>query len=191
VTQRQRAFAAVANVIPGIWNVPGAIGMMDDLVDLVEKQQPQTRQIGPEGVKLIQDFEGYEPTSYKDPGTGWEPFTGGWGTTRDEDGNPLQLGVTWPKERWTALFTRDLQKYADEVSKAIGDAPTTQNQFDALVSFHYNTGAIGRATLTKRHVAGAHDDAAREFAKWNKAGGRVLAGLTRRRKAEAELYARS
>lgn len=70
----------------------------------------------------------------------------------------------------------------------IGTAPTTAHQFDALVSFHYNTGAIARATLTRKHLAGDHAGAAREFARWNRAGGRVLKGLVRRRAAEAELY---
>ena len=74
------------------------------------------------------------------------------------------------------------------MTRAIGEAPTSQAQFDALVSFHYNTGAIGRATLTRRHRAGDHAGAAREFARWNRAGGRVLAGLVRRRAAEAALY---
>ena len=63
-------------------------------------------------------------------------------------------------------------------------------QFDALVSFHYNTGAIGRATLTKLHRAGDYGGAARQFARWNRAGGRVMVGLTRRRAAEAALYRR-
>jgi hypothetical protein len=66
--------------------------------------------------------------------------------------------------------------------------PLEPSQFDALVSFHYNTGAIGRATLTKRHLAGDYAGAAREFARWNRAAGQVLKGLTRRRAAEAELY---
>ena len=87
-----------------------------------------------------------------------------------------------------ARLEADLVKYADEVSRAIGDARTTQHQFDALVSFHYNTGAIATATLTKKHKAGDYAGAAKEFARWNKSGGRVMAGLTRRRAAEAELY---
>ena len=98
--------------------------------------------------------------------------------------------MVWTKAQCDARFAEDMQRYASDVSRAIGAAPTTQNQFDALVSFHYNTGAIGRATLTKLHNAGKFADAAKEFAKWNKAGGRVMAGLTRRRKAEAELYAK-
>jgi GH24 family phage-related lysozyme (muramidase) len=74
------------------------------------------------------------------------------------------------------------------VAAAVGNAPTTQNQFDALVSFHYNTGAIGRATLTKKHIAGEFAEAAAEFARWNMAAGKVMRGLVRRREAEAELY---
>ncbi|MEL6487387.1 MAG: glycoside hydrolase family protein, partial [Pseudomonadota bacterium] len=54
--------------------------------------------------------------------------------------------------------------------------------------FHYNTGAIARATLTKRHVAGDYEGAANEFKRWNKAAGRVLKGLTRRRMEETQLY---
>lgn len=79
-------------------------------------------------------------------------------------------------------------RYANGVARAIGDAPTTQAQFDAMVSFHYNTGAIGRATLTRKHVTRDYAGAAAEFARWNKAGGRVLKGLVRRRTAEAALY---
>ena len=75
------------------------------------------------------------------------------------------------------------------MADALGEAPTTQAQFDALVSFHYNTGAIARATLTRLHRAGDHAGALREFARWNRAGGRVLRGLIRRRAAEAQVYA--
>jgi GH24 family phage-related lysozyme (muramidase) len=83
-----------------------------------------------------------------------------------------------------------MQRYADAVSRAIGNAPTTQNQFDALVSFHYNTGAIATATLTKKHKAADYKGAEAEFARWNKNAGKVMKGLVRRRAAEAELYAK-
>ena len=56
------------------------------------------------------------------------------------------------------------------------------------MSFHYNTGAIARATLTAKHRAGDRDGAGREFARWNRAGGRVLRGLINRRAAEAQMY---
>ena len=73
---------------------------------------------------------------------------------------------------------------------AIGDAPTAQGQFDALVTFHYNTGAIAKATLTKLHRAGQFARAQAEFGKWINAGGRVMQGLVKRRADEAELYGR-
>jgi lysozyme len=59
-----------------------------------------------------------------------------------------------------------------------------------MVSLAYNigSGAFGQSTLLKKHIAGDYAGAAREFAKWNKAAGQVLAGLTKRRAAEAALY---
>ncbi len=158
---------------------------------------PVRRHIGPAGIALIKRFEGcarLRPDglieAYPDPGTGGDPWTIGWGATgADRFGG----GTIGPSTRWTqaqcdARLAEDLVRYADEVAAAIGTALTTQSQFDAMVSFHYNTGAIGRATLTKRHIAGDHAGAAREFARWNRAGGRVMQGLVRRRAAETELY---
>jgi len=125
--------------------------------------------------------------AYADPGTGGDPWTIGWGAT----GAGIRRGTIWTQKQADDWFDRHIQRYAADVAKAIGDAPTTQEQFDALVSFHYNTGAIGRATLTEKHKAGDYAGAAAEFGKWNRAGGRVMAGLTRRRKAERDLYSSS
>lgn len=98
-------------------------------------------------------------------------------------------GLVWTQQQWDdRLAARDLARFAREVARALRDAPTSQNQFDALVSFHYNTGAIAPASLTRLHRAGDFAGAAREFGKWVDAGGRRLAGLVRRRAAEAELY---
>lgn len=140
--------------------------------------------VGPEGVVLIKRFEGCRLTAYPDPGTGGAPWTIGWGHT----GPGVTAGTRWTQLQADAQLDRDLDRYAAEVAKAIGDAPTSQAQFDALVSFHYNTGAISRATLTKLHKAGDHVRAANEFGKWVRAGGRVLPGLVKRRAAEAKLY---
>jgi lysozyme len=114
------------------------------------------------------------------------PWTIGWGATGPEIGP----GTVWTRAECDARLTLDVARHAAEVSKALGDAPTSQGQFDALVSFHYNTGAIRRATLTQRHLAGDYAAAAAEFARWNRAGGRVLNGLVRRRAAEAAVYIR-
>lgn len=150
------------------------------------------------GIALLHRFEGCarrrndgKVEAYPDPGTGGEPWTIGWGSTRDGLHGFVKRGTVWTQKKCDERFADDLRKrYEPEVIAALGDsiANTSQAQFDALVSFHYNTGAIHRATLTRKHRAGDHAGAAREFAKWNKAGGRVMAGLTRRRAAEAAMY---
>lgn len=85
------------------------------------------------------------------------------------------------------IFRRDIQKYEEQVSAAV-DVPLKQNQFDALVSWHFNTGAINKATLTEKLNAGDFAGAAREFARWNKSDGRVLRGLVERRKRETAIF---
>lgn len=149
------------------------------------------RAIGPQGIALIQHFEGCARKradgmieAYPDPGTGGEPWTIGWGST----GEGVGRGTLWMQAQCDARLERDLTGFAAAVDRAVGDAPTSQAQFDALVSFHYNTGAIARATLTRKHIAGDYEGARYEFGRWTHAGGRVLKGLQRRREAEAELY---
>ena len=160
-------------------------------------QSESPLRVGPEGIALIKRFEGCARLrrdglveAYPDPGTGGEPWTIGWGATGKDICGETRIGpdTLWTQEQCDARLTSDLARYAADVLRALGDAPTTQNQFDALVSFHYNTGAIARATLTKKHKAGDFEGASTEFARWNKAGGRVLKGLVRRRAAEARLY---
>jgi lysozyme len=155
------------------------------------------RTIGAAGIALIKRFEGCARlrsdgmvAAYPDPGTGSEPWTIGWGATGRDHVHGGRIGpqTTWTQAQCDERLADDLTRYAADVARALGDAPTTQAQFDALVSFHYNTGAIARATLTQKHVAGDFQGAVREFARWNRAGGRVLKGLIRRRAAEAELY---
>jgi GH24 family phage-related lysozyme (muramidase) len=143
------------------------------------------------GIALIKRFEGcarLRPDglveAYPDPGTGGAPWTIGWGAT----GSGIGPGTVWTRAKCDTRLEADVARHAAEVEHALAGAPATQAQFDALVSFHYNTGAVGRATLTRLHREGRHAAAAREFARWNRAGGRVLRGLIRRRAAEAELY---
>lgn len=136
------------------------------------------------GIALIKRFEGCRLAAYPDPGTGSDPWTIGWGAT----GDGIGPGTVWTQPQADARLETDLARHAAEVLRAIGKAPTSQQQFNALVSFHYNTGAIGRATLTRLHIAGDHAGAALQFARWVHAGGTVLKGLVRRREAEAALY---
>ena len=143
------------------------------------------------GLALIKQFEGCARRrpdgmieAYPDPGTGGAPWTIGWGAT----GDGIGPGTVWTQKECDARLERDVTRHAAEVEAAIGNVPTTQGQFDALVAFHFNTGAIRRATLTRKHRAGDYSGAEREFGRWNRAGGRVLRGLVRRRAAEAALY---
>lgn len=150
--------------------------------------------VGPAGIALIKRFEGCARRrgdgmieAYPDPATGAAPWTIGWGAT----GKGIGPGTVWTQAQCDTRLESDLARHAAEVAQAIGDAPTSQAQFDALVSFHYNTGAIARATLTRKHKAGDHAGAAAQFDRWIHAGGRVMKGLVRRREAEARLYRES
>ena len=149
------------------------------------------QQVGAEGISLIKRFEGCAKKrrdgrieAYPDPGTGDAPWTIGWGAT----GPGIGPGTVWTQDACDARLEADLARYARQVVSVLGDAPTSQQQFDALVSFHYNTGAIASATLTRKHKAGDYDGAAREFDRWCYAGGRMMKGLARRRAAESALY---
>lgn len=157
------------------------------------------RRVSERGEALIKRFEGCarlradgQIEAYPDPGTGGEPWTIGWGATGEDrfHGGRIRKGTVWTQAQCDQRKREDLEKFAREVIDALGPAiaGTSQAQFDALVSFHYNTGAIARATLTRKHVAGDFKGAAREFERWVNAGGRKLPGLVRRRIAEAGLY---
>lgn len=203
---KQSTFSLIATLIEGLrafrpaapeqGDAGGAGFVSLDTVSCVSNKAP-ARTIGPDGIALIRRFEGcarLRPDglveAYPDPGTGGAPWTIGWGATgRDHvHGGLIGPGTVWTQDQCDARLADDLARYAAEVAAALGDAPTSQAQFDALVSFHYNTGAIGRCTLAAKHCKGDYEGAAREFARWNRAGGRVLKGLVRRREAEAALY---
>lgn len=150
------------------------------------------RALGAAGAALIKTWEGcHKPRAdgrfdaYPDPGSAdGKPWTIGWGSTGPE----VRKGVIWTRAQCDARFDADMTRYVVEVSRALGDAPTTPNQFDALVSFHYNTGAITSATLTRLHRQGDYAAAANEFGKWIYNDRKTMPGLVRRRAAEARLY---
>jgi len=152
---------------------------------------PGARRIGKSGLALIKRFESCARAlgdgrfeAYGDPATGGAPWTIGWGST----GRDITPGLIWTAAQCDARLEADLVRFSSEVDRVLGTAPTSQAQFDALVSFHYNTGAIARATLTRLHREGKHAAAADEFGKWVNAAGKRLTGLVRRRAAEAALY---
>lgn len=162
------------------------IAQIDAVLDgLGVPKDDGARKVGTKGLALIKQWEGCKLAAYPDPGSAdGNPWTIGYGAT----GDGIKRGMTWTQAQCDARLEADLPKYAAEVIRAIGDAPTTQDQFDALVAFHYNTGKIASATLTKLHKAGDYPGAALEFRKWVNNDGRVMPGLVNRRAAEERLY---
>jgi len=131
-------------------------------------------------VSLVKKFEGFEAKAYKCPAGVW---TIGYGHTLNVRPNDV---IT--EAQATTLLEEELQEYAAKVAKIVPSA--NQNQFDAMVSFAYNLGvnALGTSTLLKKHLAGDYKGAQAEFLRWDKANGKVLAGLTKRRQQESALY---
>lgn len=149
------------------------------------------RRIGAAGLSLVKQFEGFEPKWYPDPAHGWKVPTIGYGHT-DAAGPPKYAAtknLVLSEAEATEILRNDMQKYADAVSKSV-TVPLNDNQFDALVSWCYNVGpgAVAKSTLVRKLNAGDYVSVPSELAKWNKAGGKVLKGLTRRRAAEAALF---
>lgn len=137
-------------------------------------------------VRLVKQFEGCVLKAYPDPGSGGDPWTIGYGHT----GAEVKRGVTWTQAQADAALGADLAHFDAGVTALIGTAPTTQGQFNALVDFAFNVGLgnLKSSTLLKLHNAGDHAGAAGQFARWNKASGKVLNGLVKRRTAEARIY---
>lgn len=150
------------------------------------------------GISLMHSFESCarkrpdgRVEAYPDPATGGKPWTIGWGSTTDETGEPIKPGTVWTQEQCDRRFEKDLSRFEKGVLKLLGSCPTTQGQFDAMVCLAYNIGLenFRRSTLLRLHKEGEYEAAQGQFIRWNKANGKVMRGLTRRRKAEAALYA--
>ncbi|EMA8099111.1 lysozyme [Enterobacter hormaechei] len=143
-------------------------------------------QTSDKGISLIKQFEGCKLTAYQDSVGVW---TIGYGWTQPVDGKPIRAGMTIKQETAERLLKTGLVSYESDVSRLV-KVGLTQGKFDALVSFTYNLGArsLSTSTLLRKLNAGDYAGAADEFLRWNKAGGKVLNGLTRRREAERALF---
>lgn len=137
--------------------------------------------ISPAGLDLIKQFEGLKLTAYKCPADVW---TIGYGTTKG-----VTEGMTITAQQAEDLLRKDVATFERGVS-AMVKVPLEQHEFDALVSFAYNVGlgALRVSTLLRLLNAGDKAGAAKQFDRWNKAGGKPLAGLTRRRAAERKRF---
>lgn len=144
---------------------------------------------------LIKPFEGYAKRlpdgsckAYPDPGTGGHPWTIGFGST----GPDVLPGTVWPREKAERRCEEHVRHFTHGVIRL---SPRLLREPDrraaAIISFAYNCGLRNYqiSTLRKRVNEGDWEGAQREIVRWNKAGGRILPGLTRRRRAEAAMLA--
>ncbi|MBL1208257.1 glycoside hydrolase family protein [Geminocystis sp. GBBB08] len=147
---------------------------------------PFERKINQRGLDLIKEFEGFRNQAYICPAG---IPTIGYGSTFYLDGRKVKMGDRISKEEAEKLLIRTVQTFADGVSKVI-KVPLTSNQFSALVSLCFNigVGAFQKSTLVKVLNQGNYSEAANQFLRWNRGGGKVLAGLTRRRTRERQLF---
>lgn len=139
------------------------------------------------GLALIKRYEGLKLKAYLCPAS---VVTIGYGSTRYPDGRRVLLTDKLTNEaEATQLLLSTLNQYETVVNKNLPNIK--QCQFDALVSLCYNIGgaSFAKSTLVRKAKVNANDPSILdEFMRWNKAGGKVLAGLTTRRTEEAKLY---
>lgn len=142
--------------------------------------------INQEGLDLIKEFEGLRLKAYLCPAN---VFTIGYGTTKYEDGSRVKSSDTITTGRAEELLKKDCLFFEQVVNRSV-KVDLTENQFSALVSFVYNVGASAfqKSTLLKVLNQGNYVQASSEFLRWNKANGKILAGLSRRREAEKTLF---
>jgi lysozyme len=144
-------------------------------------------EISQNGINLIKKYEGCKLKAYKCPAGIW---TIGYGNTYYENKTKVKEGDTITQEQANELLELILIEFVNGVTNMV-KTNINQNQFDSLCSFAYNLGlnALKKSTLLLKINTNPSDPTIpAEFAKWNKAGGKVLAGLTKRRKEEADLY---
>ncbi len=141
---------------------------------------------GNRGLALIRRFEGLRLEAYRDSAGIW---TIGYGHTAQAGRPTPGPGMRITRAEADALLARDLGKYEAAVTAALTRLPS-RNQFDAMVSLCFNIGPgnFTRSGVVRAFNAGDDRQAADLFLVWNRAAGRVLPGLTRRRQGEKRLF---
>jgi|SRR5882672_5865653 len=147
------------------------------------------------GRSLIESFEGLILQSYDDYNdhivntgdTVHGVLTIGYGHTSAAGLPHVYIGDTITQADADKILGDDLGRVEGEVTNLV-KVTLNQNQFDALVSFHFNTGALGHSSTLTLLNEGKYAEAADHLLLYNKAGGRVLAGLVRRRQQEKALF---
>lgn len=131
--------------------------------------------------RLTRKWEGCKLQAYPDPATGGKPWTIGWGST----GPGIEKGTVWTQAQADARHKWDLENFMIGVKAAV-KKPATAGQLGAMTSLAYNIGigAFRGSTLLRLFNAGDAKGAADQFPRWNRANGKVMEGLTRRRNDE-------
>lgn len=144
-------------------------------------------------LKIIREFEGFESGAYPDPGTGSQPYTIGWGSTRMPDGSSVRPTDTITREAADLLLAQQVRSFGAGVLGLIKPRQAlNHNQLAALISWAFNIGlgAVEQSTLRRRINGGedANNVAREELPRWNRGGSGAMSGLTRRRAAEVALF---
>lgn len=142
--------------------------------------------ISDKALELIKEFEGLRLNAYRDP---VGVLTIGYGYTNDAGFGPgVSPGDTWTAQQAEDMLREGVMRFANNIQPHFVIKPN-EDQFGAFVSLAYNIGwqSFVKSTALKRWNAGDVEGAAEAVTWWNKAGGKVLRGLTRRREAEAAL----
>jgi lysozyme len=146
------------------------------------------KQASEEFYRLLKLFEGCKLEAYRCPAN---VVTIVRGSVLDSIGNHIFMGAKITQADADLLLKNEVERKAKFLNKELGKTEVTQNQFDALLSFQYNCGnaALSTSTLLRKVKANPNDSTiVSEFAKWNKAGGKEIKGLTIRRATESKLY---
>lgn len=142
--------------------------------------------IGSHGLEIIKKWEGFKAQAYLDP---IKIPTIGYGTIK-VDGKPVKLGMTCTKEQAEKWLEEHVNEEVVPCIEKLVKVPLTQYQFDALCSFIYNLGCGNFSNSTLLRLLNEKDylGASKQFIKWNRAGGKILTGLTNRRRDETSLF---
>lgn len=136
------------------------------------------------GITLIKKWEGLRTKAYQDVAGIW---TIGYGHTSAAGSPKVTSGLVITEKQAEEILRSDLKKFEDEVTNLV-KVDLNENQFAALVSFHYNTGALGKSTLLKKVNSKEFGAIPNEFLKWVNAGGKFVKGLQNRREEEVQLW---
>lgn len=166
------------------------------MFDFINRKSPNKLELSQEGLDLIKSFEGWESRSYDD-GVGYQTIGYGHKLTRREKRTgwiETDYGrVNWregiTKEQGEEILLLDVKDAEHGVSNHV-NVRLKQCEYDALVSWTFNlgSGALNSSTMLERLNNRDYESVPSEMKRWVYAGGNKLAGLVRRRKAEALLF---